>query len=172
MERALIELDRALGTSKLLVEEQARLPYASDDSLSEPCLPDAVVLASSREDITAALAKTVWGYGDGLPDDHIRQAGLDPKNPVIRQAAALAHELIGFPRHLSQHVGGFVIARGLLAYWRITGEGRCRDAAIECGRSMIRDFASGAAIHPFLSLPGKQPLPYEPRWSGSPAAIS
>ncbi|HSQ66088.1 MAG TPA: FAD-binding oxidoreductase, partial [Polyangiaceae bacterium] len=55
VERVLIELDRALGTSKLLVEEQARLPYASDDSLSEPCLPDVVVLASSREDVAAAL---------------------------------------------------------------------------------------------------------------------
>jgi error-prone DNA polymerase len=63
------------------------------------------------EDVTAALAKTVWGYGDGLPDDHIRQAGLDPKNSAIRQAVALAEELIGFPRHLSQHVGGFVLTR-------------------------------------------------------------
>jgi error-prone DNA polymerase len=62
-------------------------------------------------DVTAALAKTVWGYGDGLPDDHIRQAALDPKNPAIRQAAALANEIIGFPRHLSQHVGGFVLTR-------------------------------------------------------------
>ena len=43
-------------------------------------------------DVTAALAKTVWGYGDGLPDDHIRQAGLDPDNPAIRQAVALADE--------------------------------------------------------------------------------
>src|SRR5471032_2822903 len=42
------------------------------------------------EDVTSALAKTVWGYGDGLPDDHIRQAGLDPANPAIRQAVALA----------------------------------------------------------------------------------
>jgi len=63
------------------------------------------------EDVTSALAKTVWGYGDGLPDDHIRQAGLDPANPGIRQAVALADELIGFPRHLSQHVGGFVLTR-------------------------------------------------------------
>ncbi len=63
------------------------------------------------EDVTAALAKTVWGSGDGLPDDHIRQAGLDPANPAIRQAVALADELIGFPRHLSQHVGGFVLTR-------------------------------------------------------------
>ena len=66
------------------------------------------------EDVTAALAKTVWGYGDGLPDDHIRQAGLDPANPAIRQAVELADELIGFPRHLSQHVGGFVLTRGPL----------------------------------------------------------
>ena len=66
------------------------------------------------EDVTAALAKTVWGYSDGLPDDHIRQAGLDPSNPAIRQAVALADELIGFPRHLSQHVGGFVLTRAPL----------------------------------------------------------
>jgi error-prone DNA polymerase len=63
------------------------------------------------EDVTAALAKTVWGSGEGLPADHIRQAGLDPNNPAIRQAVALADELIGFPRHLSQHVGGFVLTR-------------------------------------------------------------
>ncbi len=63
------------------------------------------------EDVTAALAKTVWGYGDGLPDEHIRQAGLDPLNPVLRQAVQLADDLIGFPRHLSQHVGGFVLTR-------------------------------------------------------------
>jgi len=66
------------------------------------------------EDITAALAKTVWGSGDGLPDDQIRQAGLDPANPAIRQAVEIADELIGFPRHLSQHVGGFVLTRGPL----------------------------------------------------------
>ncbi|HWG05465.1 MAG TPA: error-prone DNA polymerase, partial [Beijerinckiaceae bacterium] len=63
------------------------------------------------EDVTAALAKTVWGYGDGLPDNQIRQAGLDPLNPQIRQAVDLAAALIGFPRHLSQHVGGFVLTR-------------------------------------------------------------
>ncbi len=66
------------------------------------------------EDVTAALAKTVWGYGDGLPNEHIRQAGLDPANPAIRQAVELADELIGFPRHLSQHVGGFVLTRARL----------------------------------------------------------
>jgi error-prone DNA polymerase len=63
-------------------------------------------------DVTAALAKTVWGISDqGVPDAHIRQAGLDPDNPAIRQAVTLANGLIGFPRHLSQHVGGFVLTR-------------------------------------------------------------
>ena len=63
-------------------------------------------------DVTAALAKTVWGISDaGVPDAHIRQAGFDPANPAIRQAVTLANDLIGFPRHLSQHVGGFVLTR-------------------------------------------------------------
>ena len=62
------------------------------------------------EDVTARLADTVWGsWGDGLPDDHIRQTGLDPANPEIRRAVELASELLGFPRHLSQHVGGFIL---------------------------------------------------------------
>lgn len=67
------------------------------------------------EDVTAALANTVWGsWGSGLPAEHVRQAGLDPGNPMIARAVALATELIGFPRHLSQHVGGFVLTRGRL----------------------------------------------------------
>jgi len=64
------------------------------------------------EDVTGALAGTVWGsWGDGLPAEHIRQAGLDPDNPTIRLAVTLAEALIGFPRHLSQHVGGFVLTQ-------------------------------------------------------------
>jgi error-prone DNA polymerase len=64
------------------------------------------------EDVTAALAGTVWGsWGAEISDGQIRQAGLDPANPMIRRAVALAVELLGFPRHLSQHVGGFVLTR-------------------------------------------------------------
>ncbi len=67
------------------------------------------------EDVTAALANTVWGLsGGGINKEHIRQAGLDPDNPIIRRAVELAIELIGFPRHLSQHVGGFVLTRDRL----------------------------------------------------------
>lgn len=64
------------------------------------------------EDISSALAGTVWGsWGKGLVAEHIRKVGLDPTNPMLRRAILLARQLIGFPRHLSQHVGGFVLTR-------------------------------------------------------------
>ena len=67
------------------------------------------------EDVTAALADTVWGWsGDAIGEEQVLGAGLDPKDPTLRLALTLARELIGFPRHLSQHVGGFVITRGRL----------------------------------------------------------
>src|SRR5689334_11962549 len=62
-------------------------------------------------DVTTALAKTIWGYGSEMPDQYVREAGFDPNNEKIRQAVDLTNELIGFPRHLSQHVGGFVLTR-------------------------------------------------------------
>ena len=55
-----------------------------------------------------------WWDGRAIHRDRIREAGFDPDNPVIRRIVTLAGHLLGFPRHLSQHVGGFVIARGLL----------------------------------------------------------
>jgi error-prone DNA polymerase len=65
-----------------------------------------------KEDVTAGLSGLIWGIGDGkIPDSHIREAGLDPRNPELRQAIDLARRLLGFPRHLSQHVGGFVLTR-------------------------------------------------------------
>ena len=67
------------------------------------------------EDVTAALADTVWGsWGDDVSDAQIRQAGFDPQNPMVRLAVELATELIGFPRHLSQHVGGYVLTQDRL----------------------------------------------------------
>jgi error-prone DNA polymerase len=70
---------------------------------------------SLTEDVTAALANTVWGsWGNAIPEPHIRQAGLDPDNHEIKRANALATDLLGFPRHLSQHVGGFVLSKGRL----------------------------------------------------------
>jgi error-prone DNA polymerase len=67
------------------------------------------------EDVTAALADTVWGsWGKGLNDMQVRQAGLDPQNAMVELAVELATELIEFPRHLSQHVGGYVLTQDRL----------------------------------------------------------
>ncbi|HXR87723.1 MAG TPA: error-prone DNA polymerase [Stellaceae bacterium] len=62
------------------------------------------------------LSSTLWGWGrEGINDDYIRQAGIDPDDPHLRRTLMLAGDLIGFPRHLSQHTGGFVITRGKLS---------------------------------------------------------
>ncbi len=64
------------------------------------------------EDVTSALANTVWGsWGDGLQDEHVQAAGLKPADGRLKLALELTQELMGFPRHLSQHVGGFVLTR-------------------------------------------------------------
>jgi error-prone DNA polymerase len=67
-------------------------------------------------DIVAALAGIVWGWSsEAIADRRVREAGLDPEDRTLRLALDLAGQLIGFPRHLSQHVGGFVITRGPLS---------------------------------------------------------
>jgi error-prone DNA polymerase len=67
------------------------------------------------EDVTAALADTVWGsWGKGLNEMQVKQAGLDPSNSMVELAVELASELIEFPRHLSQHVGGYVLTQDRL----------------------------------------------------------
>ena len=55
-----------------------------------------------------------WWDGREVSPKRIREAGFEPDSPTIVRLIALTNELMGFPRHLSQHVGGFVIARGLL----------------------------------------------------------
>ena len=67
------------------------------------------------EDVLNRLSKSIWGWGGkDIVDKHIAQSGLDPSDPRLNQVMELGGELIGFPRHLSQHVGGFVITRGNL----------------------------------------------------------
>jgi hypothetical protein len=61
-----------------------------------------------------------------------------------------------------------IIVRGLLTLWRRTGEGEFLKTAIDCGRSMRRDFVRDGVIHPILTLPDKQPLPFGAGWSKRP----
>jgi error-prone DNA polymerase len=66
-------------------------------------------------DTLDALAGSIWGWGaEGIAEIDTRQAGVERTSPVMRQVLAASERLVGFPRHLSQHVGGFVITRGRL----------------------------------------------------------
>jgi error-prone DNA polymerase len=55
-----------------------------------------------------------WWDGQRIDPERIRASGFDPEDPRVARLMALTVEILGFPRHLSQHVGGFVIARGRL----------------------------------------------------------
>jgi error-prone DNA polymerase len=67
------------------------------------------------EDATAALSAQSWHAGEELwSDDCLREVGLNPTGLVVRRSIELARQLVGLPRHLSQHVGGFVLTRGRL----------------------------------------------------------
>ena len=67
------------------------------------------------EDITARLAGTVWGsFGRELPESRLIEAGFDPDNPVVARLHAFVGQLLDFPRHLSQHVGGYVLTENRL----------------------------------------------------------
>jgi error-prone DNA polymerase len=63
-------------------------------------------------DAVDQMAKRLdWWHKGSLTDQQIRETGFDPADPTIRMVAALSAELLGFPRHLSQHVGGMVMSR-------------------------------------------------------------
>ncbi len=71
-------------------------------------------LAPDRLARLAALAP-LWGEGPGFDDGALREAGLDPASGRARRMLAIAAQLRGVPRHLSIHVGGFVLSAEPLA---------------------------------------------------------
>jgi len=67
------------------------------------------------QDVLARLSGQIWGWSSTAPgQDRMRDAGLDPTDRRMMLTTQLIAEIIGFPRHLSQHVGGFVITHGRL----------------------------------------------------------
>jgi error-prone DNA polymerase len=67
------------------------------------------------QDTIGALASSLWGWSmDGVSAKEARRIGLDPTDRRLKMARSFARVLTGFPRHLSQHVGGFVITRSRL----------------------------------------------------------
>ena len=72
----------------------------------------AMGLTRDVEDTLATMTK--MRRRSAMDDSHVREAGLDPNETRLAHSLRIAREIIGFPRHLSQHVGGFVITRGRL----------------------------------------------------------
>ncbi len=72
------------------------------------------VLGLSELQVGRLSRSMQWWDGQSVDDSRILEAGLAPDSPVIRRLLYLVRELIGFPRHLSQHVGGFVISNAPL----------------------------------------------------------
>ncbi|MEM0907398.1 MAG: error-prone DNA polymerase, partial [Pseudomonadota bacterium] len=67
------------------------------------------------EDAVSALSGTIWGWSNhGVGTQDAERAGFSAKDQRVAHLVQLSHEIAGFPRHLSQHVGGFVITRGRL----------------------------------------------------------
>ncbi len=66
-------------------------------------------------DVINSLSKSIWRFTEWFEADRLKQEGLDPGDAHLRKTVELAGQLMGFPRHLSQHVGGFVITRGKLS---------------------------------------------------------
>ena len=73
------------------------------------------VLGLSELQVGRLARSMQWWDGKRVDDSRILEAGLDPGSPIIRRLLYLVRELIGFPRHLSQHVGGFVISNGAMS---------------------------------------------------------
>ena len=80
------------------------------------------------EDITSALSKTIWGsWGREVGDREAKQAGLDLSDPLLARTIKIADQLIGMPRHLGQHVGGFILTESPLSHTVPIGNGAMPD---------------------------------------------
>jgi error-prone DNA polymerase len=80
------------------------------------------------EDVCGALASTIWGHMDAeLEEARAKDAGLDLSDPHFKRTIKLAEQLVGMPRHLSQHVGGFILTERPLTETVPIGNGAMDD---------------------------------------------
>ncbi len=80
------------------------------------------------EDVTSALAGSVWGsHGREIAERNVTETGMDLSDPYLRRVLALTQQMIGMPRHLSQHVGGFILTQGPLTQTVPIGNGAMAD---------------------------------------------
>jgi error-prone DNA polymerase len=95
--------------------ERAGLAAAVTTYRTRSAIRETAKVFGLSDDVITALNGTAWGH-DSMPIDgaRVRWAGLDPADPTLALALRMAEELTGFPRHLTQHSGGFVITRDRL----------------------------------------------------------
>ncbi|MDC0886755.1 error-prone DNA polymerase [Altererythrobacter sp.] len=80
------------------------------------------------EDVTSALSRTVWGgHGREIGETHVAETGMDMADPQLKRVLRLTEQMIGMPRHLSQHVGGFILTEGALTQTVPIGNGAMPD---------------------------------------------
>ncbi len=95
--------------------ERAGLAAAVTTYRTRSAIRETAKVFGLSDDVITALNGTAWGHGTTPMDDaRVRSAGLDPSDPSLALALNMAGELAGFPRHLTQHSGGFVITRDRL----------------------------------------------------------
>jgi error-prone DNA polymerase len=95
--------------------ERAALAATVISYRGRSALHDLARVFGFTEERARALARVVQWWDAKVSAVHLREAGFDPDDPALRQIIQLSGELLGFPRHLSQHVGGFVIAASALS---------------------------------------------------------
>jgi error-prone DNA polymerase len=106
---ALRDMGRALGIDLERIEAVAKSQQWWDDDRAPAGAPSPVESADAEPPATARPG------GRRIHPERLRENGFDPESPLCRLWMELTATLIGFPRHLSQHPGGFVIARDDLA---------------------------------------------------------
>jgi error-prone DNA polymerase len=95
--------------------ERASLAAAVITYRTRSAIRETAKVFSLSDDVIAALNGTAWGQETApIGEDRVRAIGLNPADPTLKLALEMAKALIGFPRHLTQHSGGFVITRDRL----------------------------------------------------------
>jgi error-prone DNA polymerase len=95
--------------------ERAGLAAAVTTYRTRSAIRETAKVFCLSDDVVTALNGTAWGHGSTpIEGTRVRAAGLDPADPTLALALTMAGELAGFPRHLTQHSGGFVITRDRL----------------------------------------------------------
>jgi error-prone DNA polymerase len=105
---ALRDVGRALGFDLDRIDAVSKSMHWWNDEPQAPSTPP-------PEGVSAGLGRPGAGGGHRIDTERLRENGFDPEAPLCKLWVELTQALIGFPRHLSQHPGGFVIARDDLA---------------------------------------------------------